>query len=313
MSMKIFFLKNKYVLYHILLLAGLISLDQLGKYLSFLFPNTISNFQILGLSLAEPVKNYNLIFGLDFGIHPLLILSYVTALFCLLLFCYILSFVFIPKIFWILQTGISFLFAGFTSNFISKMLLSYNIDFIRWSFSQKFSVYFNLSDIFQTLAFFILFVQIALFRKILWRDQEKRNRFLVIKNYQIQFISYCVLVFICLSAFFLISNYQFLNFISPDNSSDIYKISQAFFTYSLFSLLVLGLFLTFFFSYLSHKIYGPVYAFERHIRSLLKGEPVKDLKLRKNDQLKHLENLAKNIKEGLKSSKPIHKTKEKEL
>ena len=310
--MKIFFLKNKYILYHILLLVGLISIDQFSKYLSLHLPSTISNFQILGLSLSEPVKNYNLIFGFDFGMNPLLILSYLTALFCLFLFCYILSFIFIPKTFWILQIGISALFAGFTGNFISKALLSYNIDFIKYSPSQKISLYFNLSDIFQTLAFIIIFLQIAILRKALWRAQERRNQFLVIKNYQIQFISYCVLAFICFAIFFFILNYQLLSFVSSTGFSDIDKTSKAFLTYSLFSLLFFCLFMTLFFSYLSHKIYGPIYAFEKYIRSLLKGEKVKDLKLRKNDQLKHLENLARDIRGGLQTSHHTNRIKKTE-
>ena len=261
MSTKIFFLKNKYILYHILLLTGLIGLDQFSKYLSSYFPMTISKFQIFGLSLSEPVKNYNLIFGFDFGLHPLFIFSCLTALFCLLCFCYIISFVFIPKAFWLLQTGLSFLFAGFTGNFISKVLLSYNIDFIKWFPSQKISLYFNLSDIFQTLAFLIIFLQIISLRKALWRDQERRNRFLVIKNYQIQFISYCVLAFFCLSGFFFLLNYQFLGLISSEAFSNIDKINKAFFSFSLLSLFFLCLFLTLFFSYLSHKNLWPYLCF----------------------------------------------------
>lgn len=311
MSMKIFFLKNKYILYHILFVAGLIILDQLSKHFSLYFPNTISNAQFLGFSLSEPIKNYNLIFGFDFGMNPLLILSYLTAIFCLFLFCYILSFIFIPKALWILQTGISLLFAGFTGNFLSKVLLSYNTDFIKWSFSQKVTIYFNLSDIFQTLAFIIIFLQVILLRKILWRAKERRSQFLVIKNYQIQFISYCVLAFICFSLFFLLLNYQFFSFISPTEFPNIDKLSEAFFSYSSFSLFFFVLFITLFFGYLSHKIYGPIYAFERYVRSLLRGEQVQDLQLRKNDQLKHLEKLARDIKKSLGRTNRTKNTKSK--
>ena len=297
------FLKSKYLFFHLFLLTTLIIIDQFSKYLSLQFLTTSSKIQVLGFSLSEPVKNYNLIFGLDFSLSPLLILTYLPALFCLCLFYYVLSLVFIPKTFYFLQSGITVLFAGFTGNFLNKVFLSYTIDFIKWSPAEHFKLYFNLSDIFQTLAFIIIFLQIILLRKTLWRAKEKRKQFLIVKNYQIQFISYCILAFLCFSFFFLLLNYQFLEWIAQTSFPNIYKVRISFLKYSIFILFLLCLFMTIFFTYLSNKIYGPVYAFERYMRSLLKGEQNKDFKLRNNDHLKQLEKLAEDIKTGLEQAK----------
>ena len=124
----------------------------------------------------------------------------------------------------------------------------------------------------------------------------------MMKNYQLQFVTYCILAFVCLSVFFLLLNYQFLGLVDFTNFSNIDQISNSFFKYSVLILFFLCGFITLFFLYLSNKIYGPFYAFERYIKALLNGEKPKDLQLRKHDQLKHLENLAKDIKKSLTNS-----------
>ena len=296
------FLKNKYFLSQVFLFIVLLVLDQLSKYSALRFLTVASEGSSFGFSLQAPIKNHNLIFGFDFGLEPLLVITSITALFCLFLFYYILSLIFIPKAFYFLQTGITILFSGFASNSINKLAKAYTIDFIKWSPSESLSIYFNLADIFQTTAWLLIFLQIALLRKTLWRAKEKRNLFLMMKNYQLQFVTYCILAFVCLSVFFLLLNYQFLGLVDFTNFSNIDQISNSFFKYSVLILFFLCGFITLFFLYLSNKIYGPFYAFERYIKALLNGEKPKDLQLRKHDQLKHLENLAKDIKKSLTNS-----------
>ena len=293
------FSKNKHFLFHAFLFIALFALDQLSKFSALQFLTASFEKSFLGFSLQAPIKNYHLLFDLNFGLDNLLVNTSITAIFCLFLFYYILSLIFIPKYFHHLQTGITILFSGFASNAINKLINSYVLDFIKWSPHESTNIYFNLADIFQTVAWLFILLQIIVFRKHIWRKTEKRKQFIVMKVYQFQFIVYCVLAFFCLSAFFLLLNYQFIGYIKVINFANIHQVSSSFLKYSFFILFLFCSFICIFFIYLSNKIYGPIYAFQRYIKSLLAGENPKDLQIRKNDHLKHLETLAKDIKKGL--------------
>ncbi len=292
------FLKNKYI-FHASIILAVIALDQLSKYLALRFLASSAG-SFLGLSLQEPIKNYHLIFGLRFISDSLFINTALTAVFCLFLFYYALSLVFIPQSLFHLKIGISLLFAGFSSNVINKLINGYVPDFIKWSFSQTASVYFNVADMAQTLAWAVIALQLFFLRKHIWRERERRRRLIIARAPQLQFVGYSALAFLAVSAFFLILNYQFLGLIDVMDFANIKQISASFLKYSVFILILFGLCLGSFFVYLSNKIYGPVYAFERYVKALIQGKNPKDLRLRKNDQFKQLESLAKEIKNSIK-------------
>lgn len=290
------FFKNKYFLFHIFLFITLFVLDQLSKLSALQFLTASVKESFLGFSLQAPIKNYNLIFGLNFSQDTLLVNTSLTAVLCLFLFYYILSLIFIPKYFHYLQTGITILFSGFVSNVSNKLINGYTIDFLKWAPYKSINIYFNLADVFQTVAWLFILLQIIVFRKHIWREEEKRKQLIVMKAYQLQFIGYSVLAFFCLSSFFLLLNYQFLETVKITNFANINQISSSFLKYSFFILFLFCLLIIVFFIYLSNKIYGPLYAFQRYIKALINRENPQNLQLRKSDQLKHLEKLAKDIK-----------------
>ena len=80
------FLKNKYFLSQVFLFIVLLVLDQLSKYSALRFLTVASEGSSFGFSLQAPIKNHNLIFGFDFGLEPLLVITSITALFCLFSF-----------------------------------------------------------------------------------------------------------------------------------------------------------------------------------------------------------------------------------
>ena len=297
-----FLKKNKFILLHASLFIILIFLDQISKYSALHFLNPVpQEGGFLGFSF-HPLKNYNLIFGLEATAGNLFFNTAFTAVFCLFLFYYILSLIFIPKYFYYLHIGITILFSGFTSNITNKIINGYVVDFLKWSPNEFLAIYFNLADIFQTAAWLLILSQILTFRKIILRETERRKQLIVMKSYQFQFIGYAVLAFFCLSSFFLLLNYQFLEFIKTTDFVNINQISSSFLKYSFLILFLFCFLIIAFFFYLSNKIYGPLYVFQRYIKALLKGENPEDLQLRKNDQLQHLKELAKDIKKNLTKS-----------
>lgn len=291
------------IIFHTFIVIGIIFIDQLSKLSSLYISKAYYEGGFLGFSLGSPIKNYNLIFGWQISSGDSVFVNlFFSVILCLFLFYYVLSLVMIPRKFYYLQTGFSILFAGFSSNLINKLLNGYTLDFIRWSPFSTLNIYFNLADLFQNLAWLIILSQLFLLRKGLWRIDERRKHIFIKNSQQIQFIAYSALTFLCISLFILIFNHQILSFVGFDTVSNVKRSTYPFIKYSIFLLIILFLFIGIFFLYLSNKIYGPIYAFEKYVRALLKGKNPEDFKLRKDDQFKNLEFLAKDLKKRLLNS-----------
>lgn len=308
------FFKNNSFLFYMALSAILIALDQLAGQVAkhFLTNNNGAVSSFFKFSIEQPAQNCHLIFGWNLGLDPLFANTVLAAVFCASLFYYILFLVFLPyKLFW-LKIGMSFVFSGFAGNWIDKIISTCVLDFIKWAPLPHFSLWFNMADIFQTCGWLIVFTQLFLLKKSIWRANEKRKSLLVSRSFQLRFVGFCVLGFMCLSAFFLLINYQFLVFADLPSFPNIQHIGWSFFKFSIIILFFLCVAVGVFFFYLSNKIYGPVYAFEKYLKALIKGENPKKLKLRKNDQFRHLEDLAQEIKKQWdKKNNGIKKTKNK--
>ena len=301
-----FFQKNSF-LPHVSLLVGLTALAQLAGVTAGRFLSANPGVSFLGFSLEKPLQNCHLIFGWNFGLPPLFANTVMAGVFCAGLFYYTLFLIFLPqRLFW-LKAGVSFVFAGFAGNGISKFAGACPVDFIKWAPSSSFSLWFNLSDIFQTCGWALVFAQLFLLRKSLYRANERRKRLLVRPTPQLQFVGYCVLAFVCLSAFFLLINYQFLLFADLSSFPNIRYIGLSFLKFSLLILFFLCFVVAVFFFYLSNKIYGPLFSFEKYIKALIRGGKPKKFKLRKNDQLRHLEDLAGDIKKAWDKQANRHK------
>ncbi|MDE0092030.1 MAG: signal peptidase II [Oligoflexia bacterium] len=292
-----FFNKYKNIFLNFNLIFFLVILDQFSKSLAHNI--STGGFEFLGFSLQTPIKNYGLIFGLDFISNSLFIKPAVTAIFLLFLFYYVVVLIFTPKSFFYLQIGLSLLFSGFASNFINKFLDFYVIDFIKWS---PFNIYFNLADVFQTLGWLVILSQLVRLKDYIWKKNEKRKSLLIMKKFQIQFLIYCSSIFVLVSVFFILLNYQFMNFVELMSEQELKQLNLSFFSYCFFILVIVYFSVGLFFLYISNKVFAPVYAFERHMRKLLNDKDFKeDFKLRRNDQFKQqLESLAKDIKSKLK-------------
>jgi len=141
----------------------------------------------------------------------------------------------------------------------------------------------------------------------------QRRKTIVIKKYfQYKYAFYLILAGIVVSLLFIIpyiiikSNYDmFINTaieFSPNLVASLNK-EKSFFVYLFFSfsiiavlsLLAIGISFT-------HKVAGPIYAFEKAVNELLSGKIDVVFKLRKNDELKELEILFKEIKDKIKTN-----------
>ncbi|MBC6415777.1 MAG: signal peptidase II [Bdellovibrionales bacterium] len=299
---KSFVFLYKSVIYNMTFVGSLIFFNQSLE--SFFQKNPLSTSSFLGFSIQEPIKNTGFIFGFQLKEMSLFLHMILVAICLLFSFYYFIFILFSSrKEKTLLQISISFLFAGWLSNFLNKLSQLYVLDYIKWEIFRSITIYFNLADMFQTVGWFLLILQIIYFRKQIWREYERRKKLLVLKKLQYQFLAYCSFIFVLLSVFFILLIQKILTVLELSNNPLIKEISHSFLVAYFFSLFFLYFFFGLFFIYISNKIYGPIYAFERYIREILEGKNTeKDFHLRKGDQFKHLEKLAKDIKKKLSSS-----------
>ena len=291
--------KNIYL--NFFLLGFLIFLDQLFKsQIENSSPVFKESSSFLGFSISN-IQNPHFIFGWDFGANPLFIQTILISLFLLLLFYYLVLLFFARQKFYTLQVACSFLFAGFASNLFNKISQFYVLDYIKWSLGHNMTLYFNMADVFQMMGWILFISQLILNHRLIWKKEEKRRSFFILKKYQYQFLAYCTAIFVLVSVFFILFSYQFFSFLDFNGSYDLKSLSFFFFLMLFFLLAFIYFFIGLFFIYVSNKIYGPVFAFEKYIRKLLKGEEPGDFKLRSHDQFKNLQVLAQDIKKSLKS------------
>lgn len=293
------------------LLLVLIVVDQAAKnFMIRWFPHSASDTGP-GLSLSG-VFNEGLILNLQIkGVDILLGAIIFTLLLVTLLFFYVAGLRWLSQSFHIIKIGITVLFGGVFSNLFDKIRHGQVLDFIKFQPTQDSgSLFFNTADLFQTIGWIILIYGVIKLRKQIWWAVERRRDFLIrdlqIKKYQVEFVSYILWIMGCvgLSIFLIFHKLsEFSENIPPLAQAHLVSkfISYYFVMYVIFTVLVIGLTI-----YFSNKIYGPIYAVEKYLKALLKGEAPPDLKLRKGDQFKEMEELMSRLKDRTadKSSNP---------
>ena len=292
--------KYKKLSFYFSLIFFVIASDQFFK---FLFEDKVFvGRDFLGFSLESPVKNIYFLFGFKitgefFFIHLALISIFLLFFFYYFLFIFLVD----DKKFYYLKIALSLIFGGWTSNLIDKLQQTYVLDYIKWNILDG-GLYFNLADIFQSLGWALLIQQVIHLRYDILRSNERRRRWFVFNKFQYQFLAYFTLIFILMTVFFILLIKQVLLVLDLSESSIIKEIGVAFLMGALLALVFLYFFIGLFFAYFSNKIYGPVYAFERHIRELIAGQSdSKEFRLRRGDQFKNLELLAGDIKKHIET------------
>ena len=287
-----------------ILLLGLILADQVIKYafvkwLSFTEGVKTPGFSFQGAFNEGLILNLQLK-GLDIAFGALIF----TLLLITLLFFYVAGLRWLSQSFHIIKIGLTFLCGGAFSNLLDKIRHGQVLDFIKFQPGENsISFFFNTADIFQTIGWIILIYGVIKLRKQIWRTVERREKFLIydmqIQKYQIEFISYILWIIICIGlSIFLISHKltEFSNSLQPKEQAYLFSsfINYYFIIYVTFALLVMGMTV-----YFSNKIYGPMYSIQKYIKAILKGEEPGDLKMRKGDQFREMEELMVQLKDQI--------------
>jgi len=203
----------------------------------------------------------------------------------------------------LLRTGLSALTGGILGNVTDRILWGYVVDFIVIGSPSLASPAFNPADAFQWVGYGLIVITVIREGDLLWPKQESRSKVWVNRAFQLRYSFFLAGVGAALSVVALVFSYTYLRVtiteLVGNNQFLINKFLVPFVvTFILiclafcFALFLLG-------KYLSHRIAGPLYAFERFLEDTLGGAD-RPLKLRAADEFKHLQELAEKVRSQMR-------------
>ncbi len=221
-----------------------------------------------------------------------------ALLFCLYLFVQFL----LPMKSFLVNLGLSMLAGGILGNITDRVLYSRIVDFI----SIGGGPIFNLGDVMQALGYLTLFYGVLKDWNLIWVENNLRKSKWVNPSFQMK---YCFLfcgIGIGICFIYLVLSYSFFQVLRKlvpgldgNLASEYIKGFVIIFGILSFCLAILLIVIG---KLISHRLAGPLYAFEKYIFKLLEGEQG-PFKLRAKDEFKQLELIANLIQNKLHSGK----------
>jgi len=239
--------------------------------------------------------NKGFIFGTLQDLPASLTLVTLSSMGGLLFFIYIIFIIMLSPQLNVLKAGLGLLVGGIIGNVVDRAIHGGTLDFLPMKLPLLPPIVFNPADVFQWIGAAIIAYKIMTKDNIIWYPENQRGFSLVNAKEQVKFalkfaaISLCTCLVLGLFALsYLTLTLQSVNIASKSPAIGFaisyLAITLFFTTISFFAGLVL-----------SQRTAGPLYAFEKYVEDLLKGEK-RDLKLREGDNYKHLEKVADDLK-----------------
>lgn len=297
-------MKRKDWILVVVVLFVCILLDQVTK----IWASGLTGEKLYGNFKLVLVHNHGAMLGLFADLPAVLRIVTLSTSGVFILCLYTLIQYLIPRRLLILRISLSVLAGGILGNVLDRIFYGYVIDFIAVEFETWHSPIWNLADVIQWLGYFLMIY--ALYRNShqLWPDKNDRKTFWVNKKFQIKQSALFTMTGMLLCMICMVFSYTYLKvtieeLVGPNNSALIKKFTEPF-LYTFGTLfLMFGIILFSIGKFISHRIAGPVYAFERFLKEILEGKGLTKtgaaLTLRTNDDFKHLEILAEEVKEKL--------------
>lgn len=246
--------------------------------------------------------NYGFIFGSLQDLPPSLTLVTLSSLGGVLVFIYLLLIILLSSELVLFKAGLGLLSGGVLGNVIDRAMHGGTLDFIPLNISFLPPIVFNPADVFQWIGAALIVFKLITKEDVIWYPENQRGFALINKKEQIKFalkfsaISLCTCLVIGL---FVLSYFTLTlqaNMIESKSIIVGFTISYLAITFFFVTIAFLaGLIL-------SQRTAGPLYAFEKYVEDLLSGDQ-RELKLREGDNFKHLEDVARNLKEHLQLKK----------
>lgn len=201
-----------------------------------------------------------------------------------------------------LRAGMSILIGGIIGNVTDRIIWGYVVDFIVIGNLNASTPAFNLADALQWVGYLMILWAFIVEGQLLWPENNSRKQYWVNVKFQLK---YCFLLMGVGASLTLISavfSYTYLRVtIAELVGNNQFLINKFLVPYLLTYFIISVAFCAILFAIgrlISHRIAGPLFAFEKFLDDTLNGKP-RRLKLRTGDEFKHLEELADKISERL--------------
>lgn len=293
-------MKRKDWFFIVLILLGTVLFDQITKR----WASGLTSEQTYGLFKLVLVHNQGAMLGLFSDLPAVLRIVTLSTSGIFILCLYSLIQYLIPKKLFGLRVSLSVLVGGIIGNVLDRIFYGYVIDFMAIQVKQWHSPIWNVADIIQWIGYILMIYFLIKNSEQLWPDQNERKTFWVNKKFQIKHSVFFAVTGLFLTLISVVFSYTYLKVtlqeLVGNNPALIEKFTKPF----LFTFIVLSLIFSIILftvgKLISHRIAGPLYAFERFLKDILDGKGLTKggaaLKLRTNDDFKHLEELAEQIK-----------------
>ncbi len=294
-------MNRKEALINFLLVISVWGIDAITK--------AIALAQIKGLSFWGPFgfvlhRNPGAMLGAFSDLPPILRIVTLSTGGAFLVVIYLALQYLIPTRANTLRRGMSILLGGILGNVCDRVLHGAIVDFLiigRPGFSTPA---FNLADSLQWVGYFMIMYFLFRYGSQLWPEHNARRRLWINPQFQKKYIGILLTIGLGFSLICGVFFYTYLKIVIDELVvGNAPAVEKRFLVPFLITFLVISSgFILLLYNLgrrLSHKVAGPVYAFERYLEDLLKGN-YRDFKLRAGDEFPHLEDLAKDLRKELK-------------
>jgi signal peptidase II len=260
------------------------------------------------------IFNHGAMLGLFSDLPPTLRIVSLSTFGALIVGIYFLFQYLIPGPHLKLRIGLSILVGGILGNVFDRVRYGAIIDFIKFSYGNYVSPIFNVADVVQWIGYLLIVYFFLREGHTLWPEKNSRKSFWINAPFQKRFSYFLATISLILTGIFVVFCYTYLRVTLQELTAANQQIVNKFVRPFVLLLLSLGLGFSLLVyilgSVFSHRIAGPIYAFEKFLRAILGGNKA-TFRVRKNDEFKHLEPLAVEISSTFDGLKP--KTEEQPL
>lgn len=208
----------------------------------------------------------------------------------------------------LLRSGMSILLGGIIGNVTDRVIWGRVADFISIQFTQNFSTpIFNCADVFQWLGLVLIFWVVIKDGDKLWMEKNQRKEYWINPTFQLKYCYVLLAVGVSISLIVTVFSYTYLRVTLIEIVGENPHILNKFLAPLVITLVIIsvgfciGLFTVG--KIISHKIAGPVYAFEKYVAELTEarqnGSDIRNFKLRSGDEFIELEAIAIIFKNSL--------------
>jgi len=200
-----------------------------------------------------------------------------------------------------LRYGMSILLGGILGNVTDRIVQGSVTDFLLIGSIQRSTPAFNVADAVQWVGYFLIVYSLVKDGNVFWPENNYRKKLWVNPIFQLKYILILLSMgvgFVAISGVFF---YTYLKVTidalvigSPTEVENRFLIPF----FITFVVIALGFLLMLFIigRILSHRMAGPLYAFEKFLEDLLSGKD-RELKLRAGDEFQHLEELSHKLRQ----------------